>query len=118
MRKKQKENYLDNIPAININSWDIEEGIVIIHRANKGFYNKLAQKFFSAPPVSHIKLEDYGSFVWQQIDGKRTISQIGALVKEEFGASAEPIYQRLSKYFYTLCDTKFITFEKRTNRDE
>jgi len=62
--------------------------------------------------VSHIALEELGSFVWQLIDGNRSIYQIGELVSEEFGQQADPLYERLSKYFYSLNGTKFIHFKK------
>lgn len=109
---KNKENYLDKIPMKNNTfSWEVEDGLVVIHMENKGIYNKIAQKFFGSPKVSHVSLDELGSFVWEQIDGQRSIYQIGQLVNEEFGKSAEPLYERLSKYFYNLNSTKFITFK-------
>lgn len=64
MAKKKRENYLDLVPVMNPgNSWDQDEdGIVTIHMVHRGFYDKLAQKFFHTPRVSHIKLDEYGSF--------------------------------------------------------
>lgn len=109
---KNKDNYLDNIPMKNhAFSWEVEDGLVVIHMENKGIYNKIAQKFFGTPKVSHVSLDEFGSFVWEQIDDQRSIYQIGQLVNEEFGEHAEPLYERLSKYFYNLNSTKFITFK-------
>ncbi len=112
MKKNNKQNYLDNIPMKNqAHSWEEEDEVVTIHMENKGIYNKIAQKFFGSPKVSHVALDELGSFVWKQIDGQRSIYQIGQLVNEEFGTNAEPLYERLSKYFYNLNSTKFITFK-------
>lgn len=40
----------------------------------EGFFNKIAQKFFHRSKVSSIDLDDYGSFVWNTIDDKKTFT--------------------------------------------
>ncbi len=66
MAKKKSKNYLDFIPVRNQkNTWDEADGKVTIHMVNSGFYNKIAQRFFHTPQVSHIDLDSYGSFLWQ-----------------------------------------------------
>jgi len=128
MSKKQKKNYLDYVPVcapehswdlnernlvvIRVeNSWDLNErNLVGIRVENKGFYNRLAQRFFHRPKVSHISLDEYGSFVWQQMDGKRTIFEISHLVRERYGDKAEPLIPRLAKYFRILYQNHFIGY--------
>ena len=87
---KKKENYLDFVPAVNgQNTWDRgEDGVVTIHMVNRGFYNTLAQKLFHTPRVSHIKLDEYGSFLWT-------------------------LYDRLVKYMQILRNNRFILFVGR-----
>ena len=80
---------------------------------NKGFYNRLAQKFFKRPKVSYISLDEYGSFVWQQMDGKRNVYEISKLVSERFGKDAEPVVERLVKYIQILYQNKFIGYVKQ-----
>lgn len=110
--EKVKENYLERIPVRNEEyDWKENGRLVTVIQKNKGIYNKMAQKFFKTPDVSNISLDEFGSFVWLQIDGSRTILEIGKLVKEEFGEKAEPLYERLSKYFYILKAEKFIKFK-------
>jgi len=111
---KKKENYLDYVPCCNPEyTWDADsQGIVTVHVVNKGFYNFLAQKLFKRPRISHIKLDEYGSFVWQQMDGVRTIYDISELVKNKFGKEAEPVVERLVKYFQILYQNKFIGYVK------
>ncbi len=113
MSKKNK-NYLDYIPVHSANfPWEVnKQGLVEIRVTNKGFYNWLAQKFFHKPRVSRISLEEYGSFIWQQIDGHKSIYDIGLLVREEFGEKAEPVFERLARYFRTLENTHYIRFVK------
>ena len=111
---KNKKNYLDFIPCCNpLYTWDADEkGIVTVHVVNKGFYNWLAQKLFKKPRISHIKLEEFGSFVWQQMDGNRTIFDISELVREHFGEQAEPVVERLVQYFRILYQHKFVGYKR------
>ncbi|MBS7218707.1 MAG: PqqD family protein [Oscillospiraceae bacterium] len=112
---KKKENYLDFVPVINgQNTWDQgEDGVVTIHMVNRGFYNTLAQKLFHTPRVSHIKLDEYGSFLWMRIDGIKTVGQLALELKEAYGEKAEPLYDRLVKYMQILHNNRFILFEGR-----
>ncbi len=115
---KEKKNFMDFIPICNpLYTWDADKkGIVIVHVVNKGFYNWLAQKLFKKPRISHIKLDEYGSFVWQQMDGNRTIYEISILVKAQFGKDAEPVIDRLVKYFQILYQNKFIGYVKQDSK--
>ena len=108
--KQQEENYLDYIYAIDEDLvWTVDdEGVVTVDMENKGFTNRLAQRFFHQPHVSHIKLEGMGSFIFTCIDGKRTVYDIGVLVHEEFEDQAEPLYERLSVYMKQLENLHFI----------
>ena len=110
----KKKNFLDFIPVCNpIYTWDVDKkGIVTVNVVNKGFYNWLAQKLFKKPRISHIALDEYGSFVWQQMDGKRNVFDISKLVEEKFGDEAEPIVERLVRYFQILYQNKFIGYVK------
>lgn len=108
---KKRENYLEYVPVVNPeNTWDVKEdtGLVTIHMTNRGFYNRLAQRFFHTPRVSHIDLDAYGSFLWRRIDGQRTVGQLAELMKTEFGQGAEPLYDRLVKYMQILRNNRFV----------
>ena len=109
---KQKENYLEKIPChkVGLNWSQDEKGIVTLEMENRGVANFLMQKLFKKPRVSYIHLEEFGSFIWLQIDGKRDIIAIGELVKSQFGEKAEPLYERLGTYIKTLQTNGFITF--------
>ena len=114
VKVKEKKNFMDFVPCCNpLYTWDADKkGIVTVHVVNKGFYNWLAQKLFKKPRISHIKLDEYGSFVWQQMDGKKTIYEISELVKVQFGKDAEPVVERLVQYFRILYQNKFIGYVK------
>ncbi len=106
------ENYLDRIPKISHTiSYTEENEFVVILIENKGVFNKIAQKLFKKPKISYVHLDEFGSFVFRQIDEKRTITDIGVSVSEKFGEKANPLYERLAKYFMILESYGFITFD-------
>ncbi len=104
------KNYLELVPQIPEGLvWkNDEKGIVTLEIKNTGLMNKIAQKLFKKPRVSFIHLDELGSFVWLQINGKRNITEISDIVHEHFGENAEPLYERISKYFQILESYKFI----------
>ena len=109
---KQKKNYLDFMPKKNpAFCWELDDdGMVVILIENKGIYNRIAQKLLKKPRVSRITLEKFGSFIWRQIDGTRSVYEISGLVSEEFGEEAEPLIERLVKYLRILQNNRFILF--------
>lgn len=109
-KKKHAENYVDKIPQINKKWEEIEGGLVEVTVENKGFYNTLAQKVFKKPRYSFIKLDDYGSCVWKQIDGKKTVYEIGQILKKEHKGASNQLYERLSTYFGILEQNHYISF--------
>lgn len=114
MANTKAANYLDYVPMANPkNNWDEKNGVVTIHMIHRGFYAKIAQKFFHTPRVSNINLDGYGSFLWKQIDGEKTVGQLAELMKAEFGKDAEPLYDRLVKYVQILRNNEFILFRGR-----
>ena len=89
MSKKRAENYLDFVPVPNPrNTWSEEGGIVTIHMVHRGIYDRLAQKLFHTPPVSHIQLAE--------------------ALREEYGEAAEPLYDRLVHYMQILRNNRFV----------
>ncbi|MCI5587086.1 MAG: PqqD family protein [Lachnospiraceae bacterium] len=104
------ENYLDFIFCKKediIYSKD-DSGNVTIDIINKGLFNLIARKLFKRPKITHIHLDDMGSFIWSYIDGKNTVYDIGKKVGEHFGESAEPLYERLVVYVRMLESYGFI----------
>ena len=90
---KQQENFLDYIPKHNslFEYHENEAGNIEVKVHNKGIFNKIAQVVAKRPKYSNIELDAFGSFIWRQMDGCRSIYEIGELVKAEFGDKAEPL---------------------------
>ena len=112
MRKSKKlpANYLENIPvrAAHIKWTQNEDGKVTLDIENKGAMNRIAQKLLKKPKVSHVHLDEIGSFVWPLLDGEKSILGIGELVEAHFGERAKPTYERLAKFFQILDSYGFV----------
>lgn len=72
------------------------DGIVTIlekqeHKVQK-FFRKLR---FRIPEYKRLSLDEYGSYVFLQIDGIKTVEDIGEKLEEKYGEKAHPLYERL-----------------------
>ncbi|WML33587.1 PqqD family protein [Clostridium sp. OS1-26] len=61
------------------------------HKIQK-FFRKLK---FRIPEYKKITLDEYGSYVFLQIDGKKTVKDIGENLESKYGDKAHPLYERL-----------------------
>jgi hypothetical protein len=57
---------------------------------------------FLARPHFRVRLDDFGTFVWQRCDGTTPVSQIADEVAAAFGGRAEPLYERLGQFIRRL----------------
>lgn len=113
MKNKKSENLLDKIPCLNTKHEAKigDDGMVTIFVENKGPFNFVAQKLLKKPRFSQVHLEKFGSFIWQQIDGTRTVEEIGKQLQAKFGAEADPLYPRIAMYLKSLKDYDFISYK-------
>lgn len=116
LKKKKNvisQNYLEKIPVRPEHiKWSVDEkNIVTLDIENTGLFNRIAQKLFKKPKVSHIHLDEMGSFLWPLLDGKKSIIELGRLVEEQFGEKANPLYERLAKYFQILESYDFVEWK-------
>lgn len=73
-----------------------KDGIVTIlekqdHKIQK-FFRKLK---FRIPEYKKISLDEYGSYIFLQVDGKKTVKVIGESLEAKYGEKAYPLYERL-----------------------
>lgn len=108
--KKIDSNYMDLVLIPNPEQkWtEREDGIVVIDMENKGFYHKIAQKFFHKPRVSHIALDAHGTALWKALDGQRTVFDVVNRMKEAFPEEKDRMLDRVITFLHTLQINKFI----------
>ena len=56
------------------------------------FFRKLG---FKIPEYKRTTMDEYGSWVFLQIDGSRTVRDIGKNLEEKYGDKVQPLYERL-----------------------
>lgn len=107
---KNSGNYMDYVYRIREGlQWELNEaGKVVVDVNNTGLINRMMQRFFQKPAVSHIELEGIGSYVFLCIDGNRSIYDISVLVRERYGNTAEPLYERLCVYMKQMEEAGFV----------
>jgi len=114
LNKKNEEmhNFLDFIPkkSSKVKSQEREEGLIRLIVPRDSLMDRIVRKLFFTPEAFKIDLDELGSFVWKQIDGQKTIYEIGQQLKEEFKEEAEPLYERLVQFMNILKNNEFIEF--------
>lgn len=71
------------------------KSVTILEKQNhpiQKFFRKLK---FRIPPYKKIQLDEYCSFVFLQIDGKKSVEEIGKNLENTYGEASHPIYERL-----------------------
>ncbi len=116
MKKRKQvieQNYLEKIPVrptalpFTVN----KKGIVTLEIENKGVFNRLAQWILKKPKISYVHLDAHGSFVWQLIDGEKSILALAQEVDARFGEEAHPLYERIAMFFKVLDSYGFIQWQ-------
>ncbi len=79
---------------------------------NKGFFNRIAQVLFKKPKLSYVHLDQKGSMIWQLLDGRKNITEIGKEVDAASPKAFEPLYERLAQFIKTLESYGFIEFKE------
>ena len=60
----------------------------------------------------HLKLDEVGSFIWEQIDGRKSVGQIARRLSERFGERIEPAEGRLAQFLQILESNRFIRYRE------
>ena len=74
------------------------------HRLGKWFMSRMNR------PHYRLKLDEIGSYVWEQCNGKDSVQNIGEKLSKKFGTHVEPVYDRLRLFFQSLEKSKSITW--------
>lgn len=76
-----------------------ENGIVTVLEKQNHPIQRLFRKFkVNIPEYKKISLDEYGSYVFRQLDGQKTVREIGQALEAAFGDRVQPLYERLSLF--------------------
>jgi len=72
-----------------------ENTVTIIEKQNHKIQNFLRRLHFNIPKYRNVKLDEYSSYVFLQINGKNTVKEIGENLDKAYGERTYPLYERL-----------------------
>lgn len=73
-----------------------DKGIVTIFERQDHIIQKVFRRLkFRIPLYKKITLDEVGSEVFVQIDGYKTVKEIGEKIEMKFGDKVQPLYERL-----------------------
>ena len=106
---KGRDNMLDLVPKRTM-KWKRGDKVSIVVPKVRTLIGKHFCDAFGIKPTYRVKLDEYGSAVWNLCDGKRTVREIGDCLKERFGKKIEPVYERLAFFIGVLKREELIKF--------
>lgn len=108
-KSKQEINYLDIVFRVSDRfTYEVDaDGIVTVVEPQ----NHPIQRFFrrlrvQIPLARRIVMDAYSSCVFRQIDGKKTVREIGSLLEATFGESVQPTFERLPVFLTYIEEQK------------
>ncbi len=73
-----------------------ENGIVtVIEKQDHQIQNLFRKLKFNIPEYKKIELDEYASTVFLEIDGTKTVNELGNILQIKFGEKVNPLYERL-----------------------
>jgi hypothetical protein len=69
--------------------------VTILEKQDHWVQNLFRKLKFKIPMYKKITLDKYGSYIFLQIDGKKTVKEIGEILELKYGKESHPLYERL-----------------------
>ena len=108
------KNLLDLVPQRLVESEKRENGEIDLLLPR--FKNQFFLKYFVPKNKSlyiKIKLDKLGTAFWELCDGNSTVYEIGIKLKEIFGETIEPTYERLRVFIQQLMKSDCLTLVEK-----
>ena len=106
-------NLLELTPVRNIKWEKTAVGLIVLLKPK--YKNPFMEKNIlphMKRPYFKVKLDEIGSHLWENCDGRRLGRDIAKLQQQKFGDKVEPLYDRISIFLKTLERHRFITFKE------
>jgi hypothetical protein len=111
-------NLLELKPMRNARSEEDEAGLVTLFIPK--FQSRWMARWFVpmlARPEIRLKLDKYGSYLWNACDGTATVREIGKGMSEHFGEELDPLYDRIGMFIRRLDESQSLSI-KGNSREE
>ena len=85
--------------------------VVLQPRYGSGILGRLIQpRLNESKKHIRIPLEERGTFLWREMDGKLTVWDLVAAFSREFEEEIDTVPERVATYLYQMADNKLISF--------
>ena len=114
----QALNLLELKPIRNARSEKNEEGLVTLFVPK--FQNQWTVRWLIpllAKPHIRLKLDVYGSYIWNACDGNTTVRDIGQKMGEKFGEEVDSLYERIGLFIRRLDESQSLLITGKANDD-
>ncbi len=110
---KKEYNYLEMTPVRNYDHIVKEDGLinVLVPKFTDKILSRLLMPRISKPFIK-ANLDEFGTEVWLQLDGKTIVIDIADRLAEKFGDKIQPVNERLLVFLTQLYKAGFITFNE------
>jgi hypothetical protein len=109
MGRKRREKDLEGINLLGLApfrlaDWEEVGGRVVVLRPPPGTrgLRGVMDRFFHRMSASRIRLDEVGSVAWRALDGNRTVAEVAAMLREEFGEGVHPVEERLGHLIWMM----------------
>lgn len=99
MRRSRRAKELEQINLLELTpvrlaSWSEVGGRVVIERPKPEDAKQIREQLRYWLAVRRIRLDERGSLAWKLLDGTRSVADIAAALRDEFGEEVEPAEDR------------------------
>jgi len=96
-------NVLELAPIRIADSEEVKGRLVVIRPApRRGGVRGAVDRILHLMSTPRIRLDDRAAFVWELLDGTRTVEEIAQLARAKFGEHVEPAEERIGKLVAVL----------------
>jgi len=88
-----------------------DDGRVVVERPRPrrtggvgGLFARLSHRM----SMPRIRFDATGSFVWKQLDGRRTVAEVRRRASEELGEAVEPAEERIDRFIAQLHELELV----------
>jgi len=99
---KRTYNLLELVPR-TLAEWenDGDRVRILLPRFGSGRIGRFLERHLKSSPI-RVRLDEFGSAVWQLCNGKRNVQEIADSLLARFGSRIQPVHDRLATFFRQL----------------